>query len=505
LSARAIRLSSLLRAAGVEPVAGVDVDPDILGTALDSRRVGQGDIFFAIRGFEHDGEAFAPNAIHRGARAVVAASPRPDWVDPEVAWVFVEQPRRAAGLISRQYYCRPDEALTLVGITGTNGKTTVTYLLEAIASAADRRVGRVGTVGYAFDGDEVEAPRTTPEAPELYRLLAEMRDRAIEIVAIEVSSHALALSRVEGARFALAAFLNLGRDHLDFHEDEADYFEAKARLFDGLGPAQHAVLPADSSHGETLRRRTRARVWTFGRSEAATVRLRDERCDIDGSAAVLETPAGALRVRSSLPGRFNLDNVAAAAACALALDLPAEAVAAGVRGLGPVPGRAEKVDRGQPFAVLVDYAHTEDALRSLLSWLRELSGGRLRVVFGCGGDRDQGKRFGMGRVAAGLADRLYLTSDNPRREDPLRIIDEIHAGVVSVDGGSQRCSIHVDREEAIRTAIAEAAAGDVIVVAGKGHETTQTIGERLLPFDDRVVAARALEERGWQDDRHADA
>jgi UDP-N-acetylmuramoyl-L-alanyl-D-glutamate--2,6-diaminopimelate ligase len=476
LSARAIRLSSLLRAAGVEPVAGVDVDPDILGTALDSRRVGQGDIFFAIRGFEHDGEAFAPNAIHRGARAVVAASPRPDWVDPEVAWVFVEQPRRAAGLISRQYYCRPDEALTLVGITGTNGKTTVTYLLEAIASAADRRVGRVGTVGYAFDGDEVEAPRTTPEAPELYRLLAEMRDRAIEIVAIEVSSHALALSRVEGARFALAAFLNLGRDHLDFHEDEADYFEAKARLFDGLGPAQHAVLPADSSHGETLRRRTRARVWTFGRSEAATVRLRDERCDIDGSAAVLETPAGALR-----------------------------AVAAGVRGLGPVPGRAEKVDRGQPFAVLVDYAHTEDALRSLLSWLRELSGGRLRVVFGCGGDRDQGKRFGMGRVAAGLADRLYLTSDNPRREDPLRIIDEIHAGVVSVDGGSQRCSIHVDREEAIRTAIAEAAAGDVIVVAGKGHETTQTIGERLLPFDDRVVAARALEERGWQDDRHADA
>jgi UDP-N-acetylmuramoyl-L-alanyl-D-glutamate--2,6-diaminopimelate ligase len=467
--------------------------------------VEKGDVFIAIPGFEKDGESFAPEAVRRGARAVVAAAPRPDWVDPAVAWISVEQPRRAAALLSREYYDRPDEALTLVGVTGTNGKTTVTYLVESIASAAGRRAGRIGTVGYAFDGDEVEAPRTTPEAPELFRLLSEMRDRSIEIVAIEVSSHALTLARVEGARFAVAAFLNLGRDHLDFHGSETEYFEAKARLFDGLRPSQQAILPADSVHGDSLMARTAARVWSFGRSDAATVRLRDESCEITGSSAVLETPAGALNVRSPLPGRFNLDNVAAATACALALGLPAEAVRTGVAALERVPGRTEKVQRGQPFAVLVDYAHTEDALRGLLTWLRELTAGRLRVVFGCGGERDRGKRFDMGRAAAELADRVYLTSDNPRRENPLTIIDEIHAGVAAVGGGIARSSIQADRDEAIRSAIGDAEPGDVVILAGKGHETTQTIGERTIPFDDRVAAARSLAERGWQGERHADA
>ena len=443
-----------------------------------------------------------PDAVKRGARAVVAASPRPRVLDPEVAWVRVARPRRAAALLSREYWECPDEALTLVGITGTNGKTTVAYLVEAIAAAAGRRTGRIGTVGYAVAGVEHTAERTTPEAPEFYRLLATMRDASIDIVAMEVSSHALALSRVDGARFATAAFLNLSRDHLDFHGDEESYFRAKARLFENLEPGQHAVLPADSPHGATLRGLTRARVWTFGRDESADVRLRDERSGRDGSSAVLSTPSGSLPVRSFLLGRFNLDNVAAAAACALSMGLSAEAIGAGVLALESVPGRVERVDRGQPFQVLVDYAHTPDALRALLEWMRELVDGRLSVVFGCGGERDAGKRAEMGRVAASLADRVYLTSDNPRGEDPQAILSEIGAGVATCSGAMERTTILADRRAAIRAALSAAGPGDVVLLAGKGHETTQTIGGRAEPFDDRVVASDLLNELqpsgGWR-------
>ena len=298
--------------------------------------------------------------------------------------------------------------MTLVGITGTNGKTTVAYMVEAIALAAGRRTGRIGTVGLAIGGERHASERTTPEAPDFYRLLAEMREQEIELVATEVSSHALALSRVEGARFTTAAFLNLGRDHLDFHKDEKAYFEAKAKLFEGLGREQHAVLPADSPHGAELRRRTRGKVWTFGRSESADVRLEQERCAIDGSSAVLETPSGALPFSCRLAGRFNLDNAAAAAACALAAGLSQHAIPRGLGSLQRVPGRMERIDRGQPFAVIVDYAHTADALGSLLSWLRGMSAGRVLVVFGCGGERDRGKRFLMGQAAATHAQRIFL-------------------------------------------------------------------------------------------------
>jgi UDP-N-acetylmuramoyl-L-alanyl-D-glutamate--2,6-diaminopimelate ligase len=392
--------------------------------------------------------------------------------------------------------------MTLVGITGTNGKTTVAHMVEAIVAAAGRRAGRIGTVGHAFAGVEYATERTTPEAPDFYRLLAAMRDESIDIVAMEVSSHALALSRVEGARFATAAFLNLGRDHLDFHGDEQSYFRAKARLFESLGPEQHAVLPADSPHGAELRRLTRAHVWTFGRGKSADVRLGDEHSGRDGSSAVLSTPSGSFPVRSFLLGRFNLDNVAAAAACALSMGLPPEAIGAGVLALESIPGRAQRVDRGQPFLVLVDYAHTPDALRALLEWTRELADGRLALLFGAGGDRDAGKRAEMGRVAASLSGRLYLTSDNPRGEDPQAILSEIGAGVASCPGATERTTIIADRREAIRTALAEAGPGDIVVLAGKGHETTQTIGDRVEPFDDRVVAADLLDELqpsgGWR-------
>lgn len=489
----------------MRPLADPGADPEIRGACLDSRRVGPGDIFIAVPGFRIDGDSFVPDAVRRGARAVVSIGPRPGWLDAGVAWVRVAQPRQAAGPISRECYGRPDESLTLVGITGTNGKTTVAYLVESIATAGGRRAGRIGTVGHAFAGIERAAARTTPEAPDLYRLLAEMRDEAVELVAMEVSSHALSLHRVEGARFATAAFLNLSRDHLDFHENEEGYFRAKARLFEALSAHEWAVLPEDSPYGEQLRGRTRARVLTFGRRPTADVRLLEERCGSDGSSAILETPEGALPVRSFLLGRFNLENVAAAAACALAVGMPPESIPAGVLALQAVPGRMERIERGQPFGVIVDYAHTEAALRSLLASAREFARGRIHLVFGCGGDRDPGKRSGMGRAAAGGADALYVTADNPRGEALAAILEEIAAGIASVEGRAGRSATIPDRAEAIRAAIAAAKPGDVVLVAGKGHETTQTFADRIEPFDDRLVAIQALESLGWRGRKHAGA
>lgn len=498
-----MRLSAMLDGSGVRPLAAPGADPEIAGMSLDSRTVGPGDLFLAIPGLRLDGAEFVGEALRRGARAVVAAGPRPEGVDEAVAWVRVAAPREAAGPLARELHGRPDEALALVGITGTNGKTTVAHLVESIGRAAGRKTGRIGTVGYAFDGETRPLERTTPEAPDLYRLLARMRDLGLEIVALEVSSHALALGRVGGARFSIAAFLNLSRDHLDFHPDLASYFEAKASLFTSLGSERTAVLPADTDHGRELRRRTAARVLSFGRTADADVRLTDERTGIDGASAVLETPRGRLPVRTFLLGDYNLDNVAAAAACALALDLPPESIPAGVLALHGVPGRMERVPTDRPFDVVVDYAHTTDALERVLAWARGAASGRLRVVFGCGGGRDAGKRPEMGRVAARLADDVYLTSDNPRQEDPGRILDDVAAGVATVAGAADRCRKIADRERAIRRAIADAGAGDLIVIAGKGHETVQIVGAEARAFDDREVARRALAENGRRGGAHA--
>lgn len=505
MTARGARLSDLLRAAGIHrPVSG-EGDPVILGACLDSRRARPGDVFFAIRGFESDGLDYVPQALCNGARAVIAATPRPQGLAPDVAWVEVEHSRRAAALVSREIFARPDEALVLVGITGTNGKTTVAHLVQSMAVAAGMHAGRIGTDGYGYGEVRATAERTTPEAPDLYRLLAAMRDDDVALVAMEVSSHALSLHRVVGARFATAAFLNLERDHLDFHGDREAYFQAKAALFESLGPEQHAVLPAESPWTARLCRMTRAGVLTFGRSPAAQVRLRDGRCDLDGLTARLETPCGQWMLRSPLLGDFSLDNVAAAAACALAVGLSATAVVEGAARLERVPGRMDRVDCGQPFAVIVDYAHTEDALRRLLEWTRAAAEGRVHVVFGCGGDRDRGKRPDMGRAAAELAHGIHLTSDNPRGEDPREILEEIAGGVRSVPGAGERCRIEVDRRAAIFGAVAEADDGDVVIIAGKGHEATQTIGRRSAAFDDRLVAIEALEARGFRGGSHARA
>jgi UDP-N-acetylmuramoyl-L-alanyl-D-glutamate--2,6-diaminopimelate ligase len=495
----ASRLSALVSGAGIRPRGAIGSDPLVGNVTLDSRRVESGDMFFALPGLERDGMAFVPEALARGARAILAGAPRPSAVPTGIAWVHADEPRRAAALLSRELYGRPDEALSLVGVTGTNGKTTVTYLVESIGRAAGRRCGRIGTIGWAIDGREQPAERTTPEAPDFYRMLHEMREAGVGLVAAEVSSHALALLRVEGAHFAVAAFLNLSPEHLDFHGDEAAYFAAKARLFDSLEPGQWAVT-SDSPRGLELAARTRGRSLVFGRSARAAVRLSDERCGLAGSSAVLAVPSGRLPLRTFLLGRANLDNVAAAAACAVALDLPPESIPAGVLALESVPGRMERIDCGQPFTVLVDYAHTAAALERALGWVREIARGRILAVFGCGGSRDPGKRPVMGRVAAQLADRVFLTSDNPRDEDPRRILEQIGEGVDAV-GGRERCRVLVDRAEAIVEALAEARPGDIVLVAGKGHETTQVVGQLTRPFDDRRVVREALSGLGWNGGR----
>lgn len=497
-------LVSVLDAAGVVPLAPVPASLLIGGVRVDSRTVQPGDLFFALRGAADDGARYASHAVLNGAVAIVAESSAPA-PGTGVPWIRVPEARLAMGLVAREWFGRPDEAMTLVGITGTKGKTTVAYLVESIARAAGRRAGRIGTVGYAFGGREVEAARTTPEATDLYELLASMRDAGTEIVAMEVSSHALALHRVAGARFPVAAFLNLGRDHLEFHGGTDAYFEAKASLFARLVPSDTAVLPSDDPFGPVLAARTRARTIVFGHGHRADVRIEEERTEPGGSVASLATPVGRVELRTALPGRFNVLNAAAAAACGVALGFEASAIAAGIKALQRVPGRLESVFAGQSFSVFVDYAHTEESLAAVLAAIRELASARLLVVFGCGGDRDRSKRFGMGRIAALKADRVIVTSDNPRREDPLAILRDIEAGVLSVAGAAARSSFVSDRAEAIRIALREAETGDAVVIAGKGHETTQTFGDHVEPFDDREVARLALGALGFAGGSRADA
>ena len=496
-------LSSLLRGAGIVPLAATGGDPAIRDIAVDSRKVGPGALFFALPGEKTSGEAFVPDALGRGAAAVLAPSPRPAGIEAGVAWVQVTAPRQAAGRLAREWHGRPDEGLTLVGITGTNGKSTVAAMVEAIAAAAGLRAGRIGTVGIAVAGVERDSSRTTPESVDLFATLAEMRAAGVTLVALEVSSHGLVQGRVEGAHFRVGALLNLGRDHLDFHRTLEAYFDAKARLFEGLSAEDTAVLPADDPAGPRMAERTRARVLRFGRGRDAEVRVVEEQGTLAGSSSRLATPWGEVVLRLPLPGRFNVDNAAAAAACALASGLPVGAVETGLASLSRVPGRLERVEAGQPFTVFVDFAHTEQALRRVLADLRPLVRGSLVVVVGCGGERDRGKRPAMGRAAAELADRVVLTSDNPRGEDPLSILREMESGVAEVPGAATRTEVVPDRSEAVRLAVARSRDGDAVLVAGKGHETTQTFADRVEKSDDRVLVRRALQEMGWGRDASA--
>ena len=450
---------------------------EISGLAYSSQSVTPGTLFFCVPGFRVDGHDFAPDAVERGAVALVCERP----LDLGVPELIVPDVRAAMGPAAARFYGDPTAELEVVGITGTNGKTTTAYLVRHLLEAAGRPCGLLGTVKRVVGGVEEEVERTTPEAIDLQATFRRMLDAGDRACAMEVSSHALELGRAAGIRFACRVFTNLTQDHLDFHETMEAYFAAKRRLFDEPGPA---VVNTDDEHGRRLA--AERDCVTFAIEHEADYRARDVEFDFAGSRFRCETPDGELELRSPLPGLFNVQNVLGAVAAVRTLGVQAIEL----DGFGRVPGRFEPVDEGQDFGVLVDYAHTPDSLENVLRAARELSGGRLHVVFGAGGDRDRGKRPLMGRAAAELADRVIVTSDNPRSEPPEAIIDEI---MVGAGPGAERES---DRRRAIALAIEGAAPGDVVVIAGKGHEQGQEFeGGRKEPFDDRDVARAALRAR----------
>ena len=450
-------------------------DVEISQVVHDTRTVEPGALFCCVPGSHTDGHDLVPEAVGRGAVALLVERR----VEAPVPQLLVPSVREAMGPVAASFWGHPSAQMTVVGVTGTSGKTTTTHLLGAIAGRAGRPAEVIGTL---------TGPRTTPEATELQAALAHALADGRTTVAMEVSSHALALGRVRGTRFAVAVFTNLSHDHLDFHRDLEDYFAAKAQLFQPSLSAR-AVVNLDDPYGARLAADAAIPTEGYALADATDLDVGADRCRFGWRGVVVELPFG---------GRFNVSNALAAATTAAALGMAPEDIAAGLAAAPAVPGRFEPVVEGQPFAVLVDYAHKPGALESALGAAREAAaGGRVLLVFGAGGDRDASKRHEMGEVAARLADRVLLTSDNPRGEDPLAIIDAVRSGIARTEG----LTIEPDRATAIAKAIGEAAPGDVVVIAGKGHESVQLVGDRSLPFDDRAVARAALRalggERGW--------
>lgn len=467
-------------------------DADVRGLAFDSRQVAHGDLFVALQGLRAAGTDFAADAIARGAVAVVAEQPPAQ--DVNVPWVVVTDARQAMAVLADEFYGHPSHAMRVVGITGTNGKTTTAYLLRAVFEAAGIKTGLLGTVTYLVGDREIAASRTTPESPEVQRMFRLMADSGCGACVMEVSSHALALRRVDETRFAAGVFTNLTRDHLDYHGDMESYFAAKRRLFEILPEGAPGVINLDDPRGDALRKVV-ARPVTYAINKPADVTPGPLSFTWEGLDFDVKTPRGSVHVKSRLVGRPNVSNILATVATATALDLPQTAIERGLAGLEGVPGRFQVIsDSRDRITVVVDYAHTDDALKNLLETARPLAERRVITLFGCGGDRDRTKRPLMGAVAARLSDLVVITSDNPRSEDPARIIEEVKRGL-QTPGGRESTPFFaiVDRKEAIQFAIKTAQPGDLVLLAGKGHEKTQVIGNRELPFDEMAIAREALE------------
>ena len=477
-----MKLADLLRDVPVREVHG-DTNIDITSVTPDSRLVTKGALFVAIPGTAKDGSAFIPQAIEKGAAAIVAESGD--------ATVLVDDARAALSLIAANFYGRPADQLSLVGVTGTSGKTTTTRMIESIFDASGNPVGLIGTIEYRAGEERLTADRTTPDAVVLQEWFAKMVEAGVKHAVMEVSSHALALKRTHGVRFAAAVFTNLSREHFDFHKDFEDYFAAKRILFDQIDRTrQTAVVNIDDDYGRRLANELGANALTFGELQGDIRRADDFAITVEGLRGTVLTPHGDIRVESNLIGLPNLYNWLGAIGAALVVGVPVNEIEAGIRNLQSVRGRFERVGDAKP-TVIVDYAHKPDALEKLLHAVRDIAGGRrIAIVFGCGGDRDRGKRPQMGEIAARLADHVVVTSDNPRSEDPQAIIEEIAKGIAGKDVLKIR-----DRREAIEKTIAEAGEDDVIVIAGKGHETYQVIGDQVVHFDDREEAEFALKKR----------
>ncbi len=478
-------------------------DPGVSSVEYDSRRVKPGCVFVAMHGESSDGNRFIDQAIQAGAVAVVtdsaAEKPRPG-----VGWALVPHGRRALARVSANFYKKPAERIAITGITGTNGKSTTAFLLEAILTAAGRKSALIGTIEYHVAGKILLAPHTTPEALELNRIFNEALGNGATDAVMEVSSHALAQERVYGVPFDVAVFTNLTRDHLDYHNTMDEYFAAKRVLFEGCGTdaPRAAVTNVDDEYGAKLAEFSRKRSsvvlkygWERGDLHAEKVEITTR-----GTRFDLVMPEGKIAVFSALIGRVNVYNILAAAGAAYSRGCTAHAIAAGIDKLACVPGRFERVDCGQPFTLVVDYAHTDDALRNLTALARELvvsagTKGRVLTVFGCGGDRDRKKRPLMGEAAGRGSDFVVLTSDNPRSEDPLAIIND---AVVGLQKTGVKYTVEADRRKAIALAMGEARPGDIVLLAGKGHEKVQATKEGVIPFDDLEVARAALRAAGFE-------
>ena len=502
-----MKLRELLADTEVAEITG-DAEAEIAGLAYDSRTVEPGTLFFCVPGQRSDGHEFADRAVGRGATALVVER----LLDVRVTQVRVADARAAMASVAASFWDDPTAQLRVAGVTGTNGKTTTAFLIRHVLEAHGTRTGLLGTVKRIVGGVEEEVERTTPEAIDLQRTFRRMLEGGDAACAMEVSSHALALERTAGVRFAVAVFTNLTQDHLDFHADMEDYFLAKRSLFSSAEPdgsasgesgrgVGTAVINVDDPYGARLaaelRRAHEPRLLSFSPSggEGADFRAMDVSFDASGSRFRCLAPGGEFGVRMPLLGHFNVENALAAIGACHALGVPADAAAAALASAGQVPGRFEPVDEGQPFAVLVDYAHTPDSLENALGAARELTEGRLIAVFGCGGDRDREKRPLMGAIAARLSDACVVTSDNPRSEEPKAIIAEILAGMTEFETGE--IEVEPDRRAAIALAFEAATPGDTVVIAGKGHEQGQELaGGRKIPFDDREVAREELRKLG---------
>lgn len=462
-------------------------DLEVSGVTHDSRRCEVGDLFVALAGARFDGAKFIAAAVQQGAVAVVTEHEQADLAVPQLV---VSDARAVLPEIARRVYGDPSRQLGLIGVTGTNGKSTVAFLVAELLRGIGQPCGLIGTVRVETGRRQLHEERTTPEASDLGRYLREMVDSELSWAAMEVSSHALSLGRVSGLHYRAAVFTNLTRDHLDFHGTMEAYGDAKAKLFETLDKGGLAVLNADDPAHEKMASRVQGRVVTYGvAAQTADFRASHLELTKEGSRFDLSGPSGALTVESPLIGRFNVENLLASLALLISLGFDPKQLVAVVPQITATPGRFERVPGPQPFSVVVDYAHTPDGLEKALDAAREVTGGRVIVVVGCGGDRDAGKRPQMGELATRMSDLAVLTSDNPRTEDPLAILAEMEIGARQGHGAFQ---IIPDRRRAIAYALAEARPGDVVLIAGKGHEAIQVIGDHAVPFDDRLVASELL-------------
>jgi UDP-N-acetylmuramoyl-L-alanyl-D-glutamate--2,6-diaminopimelate ligase len=495
-----MQLKDIFAGAEVARVSG-PLDVDVHSVVYDSRKARPGSLFFALRGEKLDGTKFVEDALKRGAVGIAsdgAWTGRAVWLPPDVTWIQLPpgSGRRGLARAAANWYGRPAEALQLVGVTGTNGKTTTAFLVDSILRAAGHTTGLIGTTGYRTPSGSRAAINTTPESLDLQQMFAEIRDAGGTQAVLEASSHALAMDRLWGCKFAAAVFTNLTRDHLDFHKTFEEYFAAKRLLFTGTGAGvpHVAVVNVDDPYGVQLAGLAR-RTTTYALKNSADVTTKKFSLSFHGLEFTAQTPAGQIEVRSPFVGRINVYNILAAIGTAIGLDIPNEKIEEGIMRLELVPGRFQRIDEGQPFLVIVDYAHTDDALRNLIATARELGPlARIITVFGAGGERDRTKRPLMGEAAGSLSDLVVLTSDNPRSEDPLRIINDVAVGLQKVNANYK---VEPDREKAVALAVEEAREGDIVLLAGKGHETYQVLREGTVEFDDREKAREMLRRRGF--------